>query len=409
MQLTTTNTARTPLLDNPHRRRFIRTSAGGLIAAALPMTGCSPIAAVPDSAIAAWQLEELPDEPRHWMLAHAILAPNPHNRQPWLVDLSEANVINVSIDTERLLPHTDPFGRQIMIGTGAMLGLLEIAAAERGYTATMQYIGPSNTDRLPTKEPLIRVELAKRTEPSTQHAELFKQIQHRHTERANYQPNKPLPVDFYAQLDDLAIPQQSIHTVSTAQQAGDHQAISQLIKQAWHIELSTPHTMMESMELLRVGSKEIDHHRDGISIDSPFLVMLDKLGLFDRSKPPAVDSRVFNQQIDEFNQAIDSTPSFLVLSSIDNSRWAQIQAGVSYVKAQLLATQYGLSMHPVSQGIQEYAEMTDVYTNLHNILNTRAGTTGNTVQMLTRIGYIADPAERTGASPRRGLSEHITT
>ena len=141
------------------RRRFIRVAGGGIIAAAAPISACAPIAKIPDAAVAAWRLENLPQEYRKWILAHAILAPNPHNRQPWLVDLSETDTITVSLDTERLLPHTDPYGRQIMIGTGAMIGLLELAAVQRGYNANISYIGSRSTDHLPNAEPLIRVEL----------------------------------------------------------------------------------------------------------------------------------------------------------------------------------------------------------------------------------------------------------
>ena len=52
------------------------------------------------------------------------------NRQPWPMEPVGADEIVVRIDTDRLLPETDPFGRRILTGTGAMLGLLDIAAAE---------------------------------------------------------------------------------------------------------------------------------------------------------------------------------------------------------------------------------------------------------------------------------------
>ena len=68
-------------------------------------------------------------------LAYAILAPNPHNRQPWQFDLVGDDRIDVYVDLERRLPHTDPFDRQITIGFGCMLELLRIAAAEQGYQA----------------------------------------------------------------------------------------------------------------------------------------------------------------------------------------------------------------------------------------------------------------------------------
>jgi hypothetical protein len=61
-----------------------------------------------------------------------------HNRQPWLVDLREGGVITLYADRTRLLPETDPFGRQILIGHGAFLELLVLALAQQGLAATVQ-------------------------------------------------------------------------------------------------------------------------------------------------------------------------------------------------------------------------------------------------------------------------------
>lgn len=388
------------------RRRFIKVAGGGIVFAAMPVTGCSSFSAVPDSAIAAWDINPPPTEYREWILSHAILAPNPHNRQPWLVDLAEPDVITVSLDTDRLLPETDPFGRQIMIGTGAMLGLLEMAAHNRGYTVSFDFTGSESIDQLPDSTPLVRVELKKTQKPlDRQTSELFMETRNRHTERGLYQPNREIPRDFQQSLDLLTQGQGIIF--SSTDKGQIFSSISTLVKQAWYTELSTPATMMESMNLLRVGSTEIDRYRDGITIDSPFLVMLNKLGILDRSKPPRTDSRVFRGQIDDFNRAIDSTPAYYVQTSEDNSRWSQLQAGRNYIKAQLLATGMGLSMHPISQGLQEYEEVAETYSALHTLINEENGTTDNTVQMLTRIGYLSADVKSGGPAPRRGLEAHL--
>ena len=387
------------------RRRFIRVAGGGIIAAAVPMTACAPISKVPESAVAAWQLEPLPQEYRRWILAHAILAPNPHNRQPWLVDLSEPDTISVSLDTERLLPHTDPHGRQIMIGTGAMLGLLDLAAAHHGYKANISYVGSQSADRLPSAEPLVRVELTPADQPA--HTALFGQIPNRHTERGDYNPDRPVPTEFEDNLPAILDGSSQGLVISNAGETKDFERVSQLVKQAWYTELATPETMMESMNLLRVGSAEINQYRDGIVIDSLFLVMLDKLGLFDRSKPAPTDSKIFKRQIDDFNRSIDSTPAFYVQTSADNTRLSQIDAGRSYVKAQLCATKLGLTMHPLSQGLQEYPEVESVYNEMHRLINEKNQSSGQTVQMLTRIGYPSADTRLTGPSPRRGLQAHL--
>ena len=67
----------------------------------------------------------------------------------------------------------------------------------------------------------------------------------------------------------------------------------------------------------------------------------------------------------------------------------------------------GLSMHPVSQGLQEYPEVKDAYSALHQLVNESNGTTDHTVQMLARIGFLSADADQSGPSPRRGLEAHL--
>ena len=118
-------------------RQFIRLAGGGIAAAAgtAAVTGCSSFAEVPSAAVAAWQGPEGEQDLRRWVLSYALLAANPHNLQPWLADLGREGEITLRLDPQRLLPATDPFGRQILMGAGAFLELLAMAAAERGHRA----------------------------------------------------------------------------------------------------------------------------------------------------------------------------------------------------------------------------------------------------------------------------------
>jgi hypothetical protein len=171
--------------------------------------------------------------------------------------------------------------------------------------------------------------------------------------------------------------------------------------EAWRIELVTPRTILESYKVLRVGPEEIAKHRDGISVNKPFLRLLATLGLFDRSKAPAPEDSATTSQINEFNSKLDTTPAFFWMITEGNDRKTQVNAGRAYVRAQLAATQQGLSMQPISQALQEYPEVAGPYTAIHQLLD--APPPGYTVQMWTRLGY----APAIGPAPRRGLKEHI--
>jgi hypothetical protein len=170
---------------------------------------------------------------------------------------------------------------------------------------------------------------------------------------------------------------------------------------AWRIELQTPHTLMESYKLLRVGPEEIAQHRDGLFINTPMVRALVGLGLFDRSKPSDPDSSVIKRQISEFSEKMATTPACVWLTTQDNTRTSQIVAGRAYVRLQLAATALGLRMHPLSQALQEYAEQAKNYKAIHQLL---VGQVGNdTVQMWTRLGY----AQASAPSPRRGLQAYL--
>jgi hypothetical protein len=150
-----------------------------------------------------------------------------------------------------------------------------------------------------------------------------------------------------------------------------------------------------------VGASEIAKYRDGISINDPFLSLLVRLGLFDRSKAPKPDDSATVDQIENFNKNLESTPGFLWMITEGNGRIEQINAGRAYVRVQLSGTDYGISMQPLQQALQEYPEQQATYKEIHNFLD--APSPRYTVQMWTRLGY----GPQIEPAPRRGLDAHI--
>ena len=108
-----------------NRRNFLRMAGGGVILAA----GGSALFATtrtPTKALAPWAQAGAYADPRMSALSYAILAPNPHNRQPWFVSLESDDALTLYFDTEKQLPHTDPFDRQLTIGLGCFLELMTV-------------------------------------------------------------------------------------------------------------------------------------------------------------------------------------------------------------------------------------------------------------------------------------------
>ena len=103
-----------------NRRTVLKVLGGGFILAA-GGAGAFLSTRTPTKALAPWTDAGGYTEPRKRALSYAILAPNPHNRQPWLVDLSSENLVVIWRDKEKNLPETDPFDRQLTIGMGGFL------------------------------------------------------------------------------------------------------------------------------------------------------------------------------------------------------------------------------------------------------------------------------------------------
>jgi hypothetical protein len=391
------------------RRNFIRLVGGGaVLAAGLAALGGCTVFAVPDSAVAAWQGPAPDTELRRWVLSYALLAPNPHNRQPWLADLRTPGEIVLRLDPQRLLPATDPYGRQTLIGTGAFLELLALAAAERGQRAELQLFPDGEPAQLLDGRAVARIRLlpdaARAPDP------LFAQVLRRRTDRRAYDPARAISAADAQALAAAASPLPLRFGLAgvaghAALDAPRLDAIRRLVREAWRVELTTEAPMMESMRLLRVGTAEIDQHRDGITIDSPALVLLAKAGLFDRSRFPAPDSNVTSGQISDFAAVTAATPAYLWLASEGNQRAQQIDAGRAYARGALAGSAAGLALHPNEQALQEYPQMVAPYQAMHRLLDAPAPRF--TLQMLARLGYLPAGTAALRPAPRRGLARQL--
>ena len=114
----------------------------------------------------------------------------------------------------------------------------------------------------------------------------------------------------------------------------------------------------------------------------------------------APDAMATTSQLEDFDAKLAATPAFFWMVTAGSDRKTQINAGRAYVRAQLAATYCGLSMHPLSQALQEYPEQARPYADIHALL---AQQPRETVQMWTRLG--AGPT--IGPSPRRAVESHI--
>ncbi len=399
------------------RRQFIRLVGGGAVTAiaatsaigAAGLSGCAQ--GIPAEAIEAWAgpsgAVSQDADVRRWLLSYAILAPHSHNLQSWVADLRTPDQITLYCDLKRVLPQTDPLSRQIMMSHGTFLELLEIAARERGLRADVTLFpegvfSPSTLDARPVATVRLTPDARVQKDP------LFAQILQRHTNRSSYDINRAVPAAAWSAMASAAAGASAgaaaaVRVGFAGMEQGEavlaeHRRIA---RDAWRMELTVPRTIMESFDVLRVGQSEIATHRDGISLTSPVVVAMDRLGLFNRSKAPAADDYATTSQIKEFDAKLASTPGFLWMVTSGNDRITQVNAGRAYARVQLAATAQGLAMQPLSQALQEYEEQQKPYAEIHALAG--AAASGATVQMWARVGF----APAVQPAPRRRLQDFI--
>lgn len=379
----------------PDRRAFIRLLGGGaVLAAGAGGSGCA--SGVPDVALQPWQAADRETDLRRFMLAHALLAPNPHNRQPWIADLRESGRIQLVCDGERLLPETDPYGRQILVGCGAFVELAVIAAAERGHAVPVQAFPQGEPAERSLPAGTVVATLAVGPAGSAPRDALFTAIARRHTAKTAYAEGRPLPEGLAAAWVDAARRQGLQAGTVTA--PADVAALRRIAREAYEIEAITPATWLESARLMRIGPDAIARHRDGISLSSPMIRALHATGLFDPMEVPVRGQSSLQRVMDRW-APFETGSGFLWLASPGHTRAQQLAAGRVYVRQHLLATTAGVDLHPLSQALQEFAAMAGPYAAAHRALGVDPAQ--GAVQMLARVGYAAQPA---GPTPRRELA-----
>jgi len=372
------------------RRQTLSILGGGAIVAAAGAT-VTRVTRMPETATAPWAAAGSYGDLRRDALSHATLAPNPHNRQPWIVDLSQPNEATLFVDTDRLLPHTDPFNRQIVIGLGCFLEVARMAAAEEGLGMAADLFPAGFDNASLDARPVAVMRFGGTESPDP----LFPHVLERRSHKEPFDTSRPVD---RATLDAVLAAARGTATGGSVAEA-DVESWRSFTREALRIEIETPRTYKESVDLFRIGSREVDANPDGIDFTGPTFEALATSGLFSRDSALDRSSMAYEQGLAAVYANTDTAMGHLWQVTPTNTRLDQIEAGRDWVRLNLAATALGLGMQPLSQALQEYPEMDALYREGHD----RLAPEGGTVQMLARIGY----GEAVPASPRWPLEAKI--
>ncbi|MEL7213693.1 MAG: twin-arginine translocation pathway signal protein [Pseudomonadota bacterium] len=361
------------------RRKAIALIGGGTVLAASASAAGFVATRTPRRALEPWRLAGGYADPRQRALSYALLAPNAHNRQPWVAELIGVDRIRLHRDPALNLPETDPFDRQLTISMGCFLELLRIAAAQDGYMAAITPF-PEGGDLI-----VADIVFSEGAAPDP----LADGIMDR---RSCKEPFEDRALE--AEVAEALMPYAEIVTdpAKVAQ-------IKALSWQAWQIEAMTPRTMKESVDMMRFGKAEINANPDGIDLGGPFLEALMLAGQISPEAQMNPESQSFKTGVAIYDEMLHATRAYAVITSNGNTRIDQLDAGRRWLRLNLATTLSGLALHPISQCLQEYPEMVDVYARAQSLM---AGE-GETVQMLGRLGY----GPQTAQTPRWPLEAKL--
>lgn len=344
------------------------------------------------------------DDPRVRLAAVGLLAANNHNMQPWTIMLDEADdtAFFLYADSSRTTPEADPLYRQMMVTQGTFLEYIAVATQTMGYAADITLFPEGEYDesdilRSMDEMPVAEIKLAK-TDPAD--SPLYHAIFLPDTNRAAYAPDALTP----AQTSGLLSLAQGSVSVTLYTDAPSVKTIGEYAMNSAAVEAGVARVMAESGALFRSNESRKNDTRYGFSLEGQgtagFMkyILQGLVTLFPSMNEGEAASRNY---ILSAQTSVDNTPAYAMITSTGNTRAEQVQSGMLYSRMVLTAHTLGLALQPLSQVLEEYAEMQALYAAFQQAY----APTGGAVQMLVRVGT---PTKSTPLTMRRSVESLLS-
>lgn len=308
-----------------------------------------------------------------YLLRYAILAPSPHNAQPWLFRINVSDV-DLYLDPRRALPATDPGGRELHMAMGAALLNLRVAAEYFGQTYRVELL-PDPAHR----QCVAKLTLHAGGETSSEDIVLFHAIPRRRTNREPFRAD-PIPDPILEALAAAAAAEGAWLVSLTDDR---RPALASLVADADRRQWADHAFRRELAHWIRTDA---EHHADGIpATDVGVRDWLSFAG-------PAI-VRTFNRGNNQAAHDVDialHSPVLAVLGTATDDPIAWLHAGQALQRVLLTAESENVSASFLSQPV----EVPDLRPQVAQL----AGVEGFP-QIVLRLGYGPEVV----ATPRRDL------
>jgi hypothetical protein len=321
------------------------------------------------------------------VLYYASLAPNGHNTQMWKVGVSGGgSVLRVYLDSSRLLPAVDPEGRESLISAGAFTENLCRALAAYGYDYTLSLAESADVRANPL---VAQVTLGGKTGAPPDAASLAL-MEKRHSEKGIFLDKAPEAQAVSRVLAAVNGAGGADADAATAlyyeKGSAEFAYIKEKSVEANEIQAESAAVREELALWLRFSDEEAREKADGLPAEQLGLSGIVKKAYYlttDREK--AAGEKFGKTSLKLAKKQLSGCTGFFLIQGGDAVR-AHIKAGMAMEALWLAAAAEGISIHPMSQALEE-------------------GNVPPPVQMIMRAGYVKDYGEN--AKIRRPIKEFV--
>ena len=311
------------------------------------------------------------------VLSYAILAPNPHNKQPWIIELRDPGRFDLYVDSKRLLPETDPPYRQIHIGQGTFLENLDLAARHFGYQADIEYFPKGMySNAVLDNKPVATINLVKNA--GVKRDSLFDYILERESNKRAYE-DKSLSQKQLISIKEVVGRDAGQYALAITTGSAQLSQLAEILTEAMRIEASDKNRDKETITMFRFNDDEVEKFKDGFGLaqvgKTGFIKFLLETFFISRKSALAEDSTFAEETVKLTKKQSESAVAFGWLTSKTNTRLDQVKIGRIYERINLKATESGIAMHPMSQVLQEYSDMALLQQKFKNYLGIPEGQT----------------------------------